>query len=678
MWLSKRPLFLGMALGFLACCGFGRLASRQPMFEQFLRFHFPIQPQNLFYPTASELVSYLEHEMIPGKRLVLVGGASYLRGTGQNPGELWSLRLGRELGPNYQVINFAIDGAGITSFAAVPFQILEPRHPEMLYIANGSPVAGETRDGGELYRYVFWDAYYKGLFPAAVASAPEVRAQRAEELRTAEGLELHLGKWIDSWTYACDLWNFIGYKWLFTAWSNDEFMSPLKPRREYREKDNPAIRQWQRNNEHDPVIFARAAAGGLGLAESGYSRQPNGHWKADPDAWTDRRQKWRAMFPPEMRARTVLIFLRPNPFYLTGFSAEDWAHLDNSYRVGQRYYESEGFSVVQFDRSTFTREDFLDSGHLMPSGGDKVATATAARIVALGREQAAAEAWLRGAQGPLELSFTLPSHWPPGGLELARVEHGGQVAERLIVESIGTNQIRYGYQRPPAAAVYAPPETGRPGETRRCEVSLSGLYLPGPGRASAKSWFWLREPEQAPWVLPIDAADQPLGAWSVGKAVANPRRQTELPLPPLSGPYTGAVVRLSGSPEAWDRSLPLAVTGHRGAGDVLMARWSDTGILSFAYDHWNDALRQSPAFAAAPGSSHEVEFRLPALAGGKQLTVWLDGKVFWQAEVPAYSPAAGEVYWGQNPIGATTAEPSLAEGQFVRLVPPPGSSLQNR
>jgi hypothetical protein len=42
--------------------------------------------------------------------------------------------------------------------------------------------------------------------------------------------------------------------------------------------------------------------------------------------------------------------------------------------------------------------------------------------------------------------------------------------------------------------------------------------------------------------------------------------------------------------------------------------------------------------------------------------------VFWQTDVPNYTPAPGEVYWGQNPIQATSAELSLAEGQFVRLV----------
>jgi hypothetical protein len=668
MWLSKRPLFLGIALGFLACCGFGRLASRQPMFEHFLRFTFPIQPQNLFYPTASELVSYLQHQMIPGKKLALIGGASYLRGTGQNPGELWSLKLQQELGADYQVINFAIDGAGVTSFAAVPFQILEPRHPEMIYISNGSPVAGDSRDGGEIYRYVFWDAYYKGLLPAAVTDAPAVRAQRAEELRTADGLELHLGKWIDSWTYACDLWNYIGYKWLFTAWSNDEFMSPLKPRREYREKDNPALLQWQKNNEHDPVIIARAEAGGLGLAESGYTRQPNGHWKADPSAWSGRRENWRSFFPAEMRARTFVIFLRPNPYYLTRLSAEDSTHYEHSYTMGRRFYEAEGYHVVQFDRGAFGRDDFLDSGHLLPSGGNKVAVATAARIAEVTRENAAAQAWLQGPTGPLQLSYTLPAQWPQGGLELLRIEHGGQTVERVIVESLGQNRIRYGYRRPPETPVYSAPENGSPGETRQLEASVSGLYLPGEARTAAKSWFWLKEPAGGPWVMPIDGADQPLGELVVGSSVAAHRRLTEKPEPPIGRPYIGAVVRLTAAPEAWDRSLPLATTGHTGAGDVLVATWSATGALSFAYDHWNDGERHSPEFSAAPGSEHEVEFRLPALAGGKQLTVWLDGKVFWQTDVPSYTPAPGEVYWGQNPIRATSAELSLAEGQFVRLV----------
>jgi hypothetical protein len=369
-----------------------------------------------------------------------------------------------------------------------------------------------------------------------------------------------------------------------------------------------------------------------------------------------------------MRARTLIIFLRPNPYYLTQLTPEDWTHFEHSFTEGRRFYEAEGYQVVQFDRGTFSREDFLDSGHLLPSGGNKVAAATAARIAEVARENAAAHAWLQGPKGPLQLSYALPAQWPRGGLELLRIEQGGQPAEQVTVESVGQNRIRYGYRRPPETAVYSAPESGSPGETRQLEVSVSGLYLPAQAHPAGKSWFWLKEPARPPWVIPIDGADQPLGELRVGPPVATYRRLTETPAPPIGGPYVGAVVRLTDSSEAWDRSLPLATTGHRGAGDVLAAIWSATGALSFGYDHWNDAERHSPEFAAAPDSEHEIEFRLPALAGGKQLTVWLDGKLFWQIDVPSYPPGPGEVYWGQNPIQATTAEPSLAEGQFVRLV----------
>jgi len=534
MWLSKRPLFGGIALGFLACCGLGRLASRQVMFEHFLRFNVPTEPQNLFYPTASELVTYLRHAMIPGKKLALVGGASYLRGWGQNPSELWSQRLQEALAPDYQVINFAVDAAEVTSFAAVPFQILEPEHPDMIYLSNGSPVVGCPPDGNEIYRYIFWDAYYKGLFPAVVAGAPAVHDQRAAELRTAAGVELHLGKWIDSLTYACDLWNYVGYKWLFTAWSDDEAGAPLRPRREFVEQDNPGFRIWQRNNEQNPAIVAAGSAGNLNLVRSGYERLPDGHWRIAPNVWSGRRESWRNMLPAEMRARTFIIFLRPNPYYMRTLTPEDWAHFEHDLRVGKRAYEAEGYHVVQFGPGDLRREDFLDSGHLLPSGGDKVAAATAARV---------------------------------------------------------------------------------------------------------------REFERAPAEIPA-------------------------PWPTHPGPAVGAVFRLRASDEAFDRSLPLATTGRTGAGDVLLARWSSRGALSFGYDHWNDRLLVSPELNVAPDSEHEVSFRLPALVADRRLTVWVDGKVFWQTVVPVYPHLPTEVYWAQNPIGASTAEPSLAEGQFMRWVAP--------
>src|SRR4051812_3090253 len=82
------PFFLGVVLALVGCSLAGRMVAGQPMFEKFVRFFSPIQPQRYFYPTASQLVAHIRATVPRSQTLVLVGGASYFRGTGQNPRDL--------------------------------------------------------------------------------------------------------------------------------------------------------------------------------------------------------------------------------------------------------------------------------------------------------------------------------------------------------------------------------------------------------------------------------------------------------------------------------------------------------------------------------------------------------------------------------------------------------------
>ena len=378
--LPNAPFFLGLILGFGGCAFAGRLASEHFRFEPFVRFHGAIQPQQFFYPSASQLVAHVRHRVPRGKIPVIVGGASYFRGTGQNPNELWTLELQRLLGERYVVVNFAIDAAPITAYAATVFEILVREYPDILYVADGSPLSGAPWDGGETYQYLFWDAYYKGLLPASLADSKNIRELGRIQRRERAGQELHLGKWLDRFAYACDLWTYIGYNYFFTVWSDAHARQPLRARRFDREGNDPNIHQSQLNVRNDRDYGRSSEETGRNNSRYRFRQGADGQWRPDTKAWDHLAQEWRDMFPAEFRARCFVVFLRGHPYFLQTLTADERSRTELQYRLGQQNLEREGYRVVQLRAEDFTADDFLDGGHYVASGGAKIAHAVAAKI----------------------------------------------------------------------------------------------------------------------------------------------------------------------------------------------------------------------------------------------------------------------------------------------------------
>src|SRR5262245_23735042 len=115
-FLLPRSFIVGLILGFLGCCTAGYMISKHARFYHFTRFFTAIQPAAyLYYPTPEELLLTARHIVSPDKILVLIGGNSVFRGTGQNPDELWSMELQKLLGNQFKVLNYAMDGATTNS-----------------------------------------------------------------------------------------------------------------------------------------------------------------------------------------------------------------------------------------------------------------------------------------------------------------------------------------------------------------------------------------------------------------------------------------------------------------------------------------------------------------------------------------------------------------------------------
>src|SRR5262249_8702245 len=168
-WLERAvvpgPLFLGAAGAFLLCCVGGFLAGRRNCYPAFERFHQFINIESAYYPTASQARALARARLDPAKVAVVVGGNSVLYGTGQRGRAVWTKELQALLGERYQVINLGARGAEPSEFGATAAEMLSGEYPRLIFISDlGSSTAPGNPDGN-IYRYFFWDAYYKGLLP---------------------------------------------------------------------------------------------------------------------------------------------------------------------------------------------------------------------------------------------------------------------------------------------------------------------------------------------------------------------------------------------------------------------------------------------------------------------------------------------------------------------------------
>jgi hypothetical protein len=381
VYIPAIPLLSGVILGFIICALLGRTAAISFNFSHFERFFDVIQPQSHFYATASELVSHARRKIPKDKTLVLVGGASYFRGTGQNPDELWTHELQNLLGDRYRVLNYAIDQAGATDFAGVAFQVLARENPRMVYVANMAPQGNgnDGVDGGDIYRYVFWDAYYKDMLKGDQLWQTHVKLRRKVQLKTAAGLELHLGKYIDSYTYSCDLWNYIGYRYFMTVWNDSTSGEIFRNRRSYIEGSDPNMAKHQSDARMDKEYTAIMEERNKGYTQNGTYLDKDGKVKPLLDSWNNTSRVISDLFSSDLHKQCLIVILHSNHYFMKSLTPLDWQRNAAMFKASQAAVEKAGYPVIQVG-ADFSADDYVDAGHFMASGGRKIAQQVAAKI----------------------------------------------------------------------------------------------------------------------------------------------------------------------------------------------------------------------------------------------------------------------------------------------------------
>ena len=108
---------------------------------------------------------------------------------------------------------------------------------------------------------------------------------------------------------------------------------------------------------------------------------------------------------------------------------------------------------------------------------------------------------------------------------------------------------------------------------------------------------------------------------------------------------------------------PIVCTGMFQEGNLLLVRYRDESTVIFSYDHWGVPGVMSEPVSIQPGSRHTLRVEMPSLTAYRKppegARAWLrvdcDGKPVLHAEVPYHGRLPKQVFFGENPIGASAA-----------------------
>lgn len=385
-YLRPRHFLFGVFLGFVICCIAGYFVSTKARLSHFSRFFMEIQPQTLYYPTASELLQTIRHDVSKDKILVLIGGSSILRGVGQDPATLWSNKLQQRLGDKYKVVNYASDGASFSSYGGVVFRMLRDEYPKIIFIAASYQFNSEgNMDGLPPYDYLFWDAYYKKLFHPYKKEAELIKSIRKDEMGSSTGVEQHIMTYLDSWFYFRNLWNWAAYRGLFTVYSAYEFRKPFKHRRFFRDQEiDPVYKKILINVNKDPEhfkLFKDHIINGTASQMVDISKKP---LQILPRVINTGYKGYDEVFQDIDRQKILMVQTTCNTHILNS--------VPKKYRDGYWYINSEshkmikslGYNIIDVGED-FSGDDFLDVDHLLESGGTKLAEKVSKEVVRIAK-----------------------------------------------------------------------------------------------------------------------------------------------------------------------------------------------------------------------------------------------------------------------------------------------------
>jgi len=380
-WFRPRSFLIGLAAGLALLSGLGWRAAHVDYHPGFTRFCPSISPEGNYYPTIGEMCSIVRQRCRPGQVLVIVGGNSIFFGVGQPAAEMWTRRLQDLLGDRYCVLNFAFRGASASDGGALVAEVLRREYPRQIYVANVAPVEGIYGLGSDPYRFLFWEAYFKGLLASYPPRSADVRLELARNPAYHHDVPGLVGSvWLDRLLHFHDLWNYVTMQWANTV--------PYPTHPDLPELAWPRIRFVDDEPDFRAIPFeARFPNSSLplempivrGYSALNYRRTAAGGWEMLPASRAQMQRFLGSAMPVPLRGRTLIVVSQSSPFYMDQLSPDERRRDTAACEDSIANWRAAGYQAITYS-DDFRAEDFGDRAHLTVDGGDKLARTVAGEV----------------------------------------------------------------------------------------------------------------------------------------------------------------------------------------------------------------------------------------------------------------------------------------------------------
>jgi hypothetical protein len=378
-------VLIGIVVGFAIMSGLGRWAAHQRYHPNFVRLSPWASPATKYEPTVAELITIVRQQAKPGTILVICGGNSVFYGAGQPSAKVWTKYLQQELGARYSVVNLALPGASFNDCGAVIAESLRQEYPQQIYLSDAWPDDGGTPGGSAIYRFLFWDAYYRGYLIDDSLRAAAITASL--EKQHEDLTELKIRMWLNHIFNFQEIWNYLSWNNFGTVWgrypNGDIFLESRKTRPDP-DADflaQPAFARFPHSRDAAELIIVRAWA----RAILDPQRDAAGNWRIKAGRREEFMQKIKGAFPQEAMRRTLIVVSRDCPYYVQKLSTDDQERNDLACLTTVRWWQEAGYQSIDYGRD-FTIDDYGDRVHLTSLGGAKLAEIVAPKVRAMSRD----------------------------------------------------------------------------------------------------------------------------------------------------------------------------------------------------------------------------------------------------------------------------------------------------
>jgi hypothetical protein len=379
--ISPGAFFAGLLAGLLGLSWLGSVVESRHLAAQYVRAYQGLNPESGYHFTGRQVRTLTEAAAAKAEVVIVVGGTSVFAGAGHPTRELWSRGLQAELGPRYRVINLAQLAGNANDFGNIAAELLLLQNRPVIYLADGWAEHFTIPIPSSRYRDTLVDAWHRGLLlPWTPRDEVLQSALLSRALRPAA-----LASMLDRYLHFKDLWNFVAYDHVNTILNPYTFfVGPVggawfRPRRLY--SDVVATGPRQRPVRVAPAPATDPAAPEAPNAAPAANATPAPDPNAPPPALVAMiRERYdpdqasglartNQTIPPRLRAVTLAVINLLNP----GFHPPGGRQGEMNFARSQiRGLEGMGFYKAVVVAEDFDEEDYIDRGHLRPSGGQKL------------------------------------------------------------------------------------------------------------------------------------------------------------------------------------------------------------------------------------------------------------------------------------------------------------------